>query len=114
VSQSKNEHTNEVDERFARAMSANVQELYINGFSIGLGVGDVFVIMERNGSPSAILNMSYTVAKTLAAALGNTIAQLEEKSGREMLTTNDLERIFLKTDGCASDSEQNSNEMNSK
>lgn len=95
----------EGDDRFTRAKNADVPEIYTNGFITGLGSGDVFVVLERNGSPVAILNMSYTVAKTIAAALGNTIAQLEEKTGREMLTTTDLERVFNveESDASASD-----------
>jgi hypothetical protein len=101
----------EADERFARAKQAGVVELYANGFVTGLGMGDVYVVLERNGNPAAILNMSYTVAKTLAAAIGNAIAQLEEKSGREMLTTNDLVRVFSKKED-ADSGVNNINEAN--
>ena len=68
--------------------------IYFNGFVNMAGIGDVVTVLERNGEPVAILNMSFTVAKTLSIALGMVIARLEEQSGREMLTTADIEKIF--------------------
>ena len=81
-------------ERFKLAKDAHVPEIYINGFVNGLGNGDVYTVLERNGTPVAILNMSYTLAKTFAVSLGGVIAQLEARSGRDMLTTSDVEEIF--------------------
>ena len=66
----------------------------MNGFINTLGTGDITTILERNGEPVAVLNMSYTIAKTLATSLGEVVARLEELSGREMLTTKQLEGIF--------------------
>lgn len=81
-------------ERFERALELGVPELYFNGFVNGVGQGDVWSVIERNGQPEAVLNMSYTVAKSFALSLGKLIALLEERAEREMLTTNDIEAIF--------------------
>jgi hypothetical protein len=84
--------------RFDAAKAANVPEIYINGFVHGLGAGDVYTVIERNGSPVAILNMSYTVAKTFSVALGAIVARLESRSGRDMLTTQEIEEIFKESE----------------
>ena len=55
---------------------------------------DFLYELERNGKPEAMLNMSYTAAKSFAASLGQLVAILEERTGRDMLTTNDLERLL--------------------
>lgn len=64
--------------------------LYFNGFSVALGVGDVIISLQQNGAPLMNLNASYTVAKTLAAALNDTIAILETRTGSNIMTTQDI------------------------
>lgn len=84
----------EVQARIERARDPSVPKIYANGFINSLGPGDIMTVLERNGEPVAVLNFSYTVAKTLAKALGDVIARLEDVAGREMLTTKELEVIF--------------------
>ena len=52
------------------------------------------VVLERNGHPVAVLNVSYTVAKTLSMLLGNAIANLEELSGHPIMTTTEVEQFI--------------------
>jgi hypothetical protein len=52
------------------------------------------VVLERNGQPVAVLNASYTIAKTLSVLLGNAIAQLEELSGHPIMTTMEIEKFL--------------------
>jgi hypothetical protein len=78
--------------RVEKALSDGVPQIYFNGFINMLGTADIGVLCERNGKPVAVLNMSYTVAKTLAVALGQTIGDLEQKTGKEMLTTMEVEQ----------------------
>jgi hypothetical protein len=82
------------EERMRRALETGVPRLYVNGFLSGLGISDIWCVLERNGKPEAMLNMSYTAAKSFAASLGQLVAILEERTGRDMLTTNDLERLL--------------------
>jgi hypothetical protein len=70
--------------------SPEVPVLYVNGFVNSMTSGDVLTVLERNGRPVAVLNMSFTVAKTLSVGLGSTIAQLEEGAGQSMLTTQEV------------------------
>lgn len=85
----------DAEQRFQRALDAGVPQIYVNGFMNGLGTGDVHSVLERNGQPVAVLNMSFTVAKTFAQALAIVVSEVETRAGREMLTTHDVERIFL-------------------
>lgn len=68
--------------------------LYLNSFKAGLSAADVFVIIQRNGEDLAVLNMSYTVAKSLGEALSRLIADLEKKSGRVIMTSNDVAQVL--------------------
>lgn len=78
-------------QRVVRAIQANVPEIYFNGFLNALGTADVTVALERNGRPVAVLNMSFTVAKSLAAGLAQLVTAWEEAAGREIMTTHDLD-----------------------
>lgn len=80
--------------RIKAALEAGVPQIYFNGFAAALSTGDITAVVERNGQPTAILNMSFTVAKSFSVALGGVIAALETLASRDMLTTTDLERVF--------------------
>lgn len=80
-------------ERIAKAIDAGPQ-IYFNGFIITMSSGDVLTALERNGKPVAVLNMSYTIAKTLALSLGQIISQFESGVERNMLTTHDVEKAL--------------------
>ncbi len=75
------------------AFKAGVPQLYFNGLANSMSNGDVMTVLERNGSPIAILNMSFTMAKSLSVALGQMVATLEQMSGREIMTTLDIQRF---------------------
>lgn len=55
-----------------------VPKVYCNGFVNAVGPGDITTMLLRNDRPVAVLNMSFTVAKTLAEMLGRAIADLEQ------------------------------------
>jgi hypothetical protein len=76
--------------------SGDVPKIYFNGFVNALTSGDVMAVVERTGKAVAILNMSFTVAKSFAQGLGATVAQIESASGRQMLTTKEIEAISSK------------------
>jgi hypothetical protein len=79
------------DARLRRGVETDVPHVYFNGFASGLGNGDIAVVLERNGTPVATLNMSFTVAKTFAVAIGSLVAALETASGRSIMTTDDVD-----------------------
>lgn len=81
-------------DRITRGLQAGVPCFYFNGFYTGITTGDIVSILEQNGKPIATLNMSYTVAKTLSVILGNIIASIEEQSGRQIMTTQEIEKFI--------------------
>lgn len=82
------------NQRIERAKAANVPRIYLNGFQVGLTSADVIIAGESNSEPAVMINMSFTLAKTLAKALTNTIATMEEKVDRSMLTTHEFEALM--------------------
>ena len=62
--------------------------LYVNSFKAGLSHSDIFIVLGRNGTNFATLNMSYTLAKTLSQALNQLIERLEKTSGQQIMTQN--------------------------
>lgn len=82
------------EERVNRALEDGVPHIYVNGFMNVLTNSDVMTVLEENGRPAALMNMSFTTAKTLAVALSQVVAQLEQVTGRDMLTTHDVDRLM--------------------
>lgn len=66
------------------------QTLYFNGFAIAVGTGDVVCTLLRNGTAVLTLNASYTVVKTLAVGLAESIKKLEEKTGQTIMTVHNV------------------------
>ena len=55
-------------QRMQNALSSDAPRIYLNGFGITATLGDIMILLEANGKPVGVLNMSYTVATTLAAS----------------------------------------------
>ncbi len=66
-----------------------VRQEYINGFQIGLSNADLSVVGLLDNQPILKINMSYTIAKTLAVKLSEMMAKLEKATGRDIMTTDD-------------------------
>jgi len=75
----------------------NVPKIYSNGFLNAAGQGDTLILLLQNGKPVAVLNLSYTVAKTLALKLGQLIKNTEASAGTTILTTEDFLDGFQKS-----------------
>ena len=80
------------------AQVAALPHFYINGFTLGVGTGDVHCVLQLNNRPTVAINMSFTVAKTIAKLLGHGVAELEKAAGREFLTTEDVAKLVIKKD----------------
>lgn len=77
--------------RVDKALSdTTLPAVYFNGFALNLGTGDIALVLERNGQPAAVLNTSYTVAKTLAEKLNGLVSVLESKTGNTIMSTEDV------------------------
>ncbi len=73
-----------------------IQKIYANGFSNAMGIGDIMILLKNSGKPIAVLNLSYTVAKTLSMKLGALISQLEDATGNAIMTTDDIKKSLSK------------------
>jgi hypothetical protein len=96
MSDEKPSQAQDAQERIDRAKDAGVSQIYFNGFVNNMSSGDVLTVLERNGKPVVVLNMSYTVAKTFALALGQLISQFESGVERNILTTHEVESAFAR------------------
>ena len=82
-------------ERINKALeNTEIPKLHFNGFVNTMAIGDVLMVLENNGKPVAILNGSYTVVKSFADSLNNLIENLERKSERKIMTTNEVEKYL--------------------
>lgn len=85
----------ELGNRLERAIGdATVPRFYLNGFACAQTNADVVIIGECHNKPALVLSLSFTTAKTLAQSLAGIISNLEVTVGREMLTTQDIERAM--------------------
>ena len=77
-----------------------IPKIYANSFGVGLTNADIFVVFQRFGQrPVAIVNLSYTLAKTLAQRLGTLVAEFETDIAQQtILTTDRIDEAVKKRD----------------
>ena len=68
----------------------NIPEFHFNSFINVMTIGDILIVLQRNGKNIAKLSASYTVAKTLSQKLAQIIVDLEQRSGNIIMTTDDI------------------------
>ncbi|MBN2242810.1 MAG: hypothetical protein JW793_08970 [Acidobacteria bacterium] len=76
------------------ALEVGAPQIYGNGFSIGMGNSDTYIVIQRFGKPVAVINMSFTLAKTLVLKLGGLVDFWEKTTNQKIQTTEDLDRVF--------------------
>jgi len=70
----------------------NIQKIYTNAVIVFRSNSDVGIVCYLNGKPTAMFNMSFTLAKTLAQKIGQVITDLEEKTGTAIMTTSEIDK----------------------
>lgn len=80
----------------AQALRSDIPHLYVNSFVNAIGSGDVIISLGQNDKAVATVNMSYTLAKTLAEKLGVMLADLERRTGNNIMTTDDINHALGK------------------
>jgi hypothetical protein len=75
---------------FVSALASPIAHVYLNGFLLGQSLSDVTIVTQTNGNPSAVLNMSFTTAKSLAIELEKVITKFEQITGHTLLTMDDI------------------------
>ena len=76
------------------AVDPTVTKVYGNGFAIGMSNADVQILLKLNGQSVALVNLSYTLAKTLSVRLGGLIADWESKTGHQLVMTDSVDDAF--------------------
>jgi hypothetical protein len=77
----------ELNVRIQKALDTDdIPVIYFNSFVSIINSADVGIFLERNGKPVAILNTSFTSAKTLAVKLNGLIQRLEQTGNTIMAT----------------------------
>lgn len=91
----KKAQTSEIIKVFENAFQdPEIPHIYANGFINAHGNGDVVILLQQNSKPAAVLNLSFTMAKSLALKLGETIKNIEDASGTIIMTTDDIARAL--------------------
>jgi hypothetical protein len=70
--------------------------LYANGFTLGVTNADAYIILQEFGKPVAVLNLSYTLAKTLSLRHGRMMAEWETRLEQSVATTDKIDAAFTK------------------
>ena len=73
-----------------------IRTLYANGFGIGIGNADVSIVLQNNGKNVLLLNLSYTVAKSLSQKIAEVVQLLEKASGRTVMTSDEVFNFLSK------------------
>lgn len=76
--------------------SDEVPKIYVNGFANFLNNADLGLVLQLNGRPKAVVNMSYTLAKTLHQRLGVMIDGFEKESKHDIMTTDFINKVLAK------------------
>ena len=91
------EALDKIQNRLEEAMvDTQLPRIYFNGFINSVGAADILVILERNGQHVAILNFSYTTAKTFVQKLGQLVAKLEQDMGQPVKTIDEIQAMLKK------------------
>jgi hypothetical protein len=82
--QSSNDETQQ--EFMMAALRAPLPRFYANGFMTAQTASDIALIMLLNGNPSAVLNLSYISAKSLALELEKAVTSFERTIDMQLPT----------------------------
>jgi len=74
-----------------------ISAIYFNGFAAGMSMGDIAIPISLNGVHFATLNVSYSMAKTLAESLTEMISNLEKATGNHIMTAREIEAATSKS-----------------
>ena len=74
----------------------SIPKIYANGFAVGLTNADVTIVLQLSGQPVALLNISFTLAKTLAQKVGGVVSAFEEAIQQNLVTTDEVSKALKK------------------
>ena len=65
----------------------DVPKIYANSFACFQGNADMGIVLQQNGQPTAVINLSFTLAKTLAEKLNQMLLEFEDTTNNQIMTT---------------------------
>lgn len=71
-----------------------ITNIYANGFSLGFTNADTQLVLLLSGRPVAIVNFSYTLAKSISEKLGKLMEEWEKRTGHTLQTTDSIDKAF--------------------
>ena len=71
-----------------------IANIYANGFSLGFTNADTQLVLLLSGRPVAVVNFSYTLAKTISEKLGKLVEEWEKQTGHPLQTTDSIDKAF--------------------
>jgi hypothetical protein len=93
----------EVDETLE---NPDIPQFYAQTFIASLGAGDFFLVLKRNNTPVAVVNLPITTMKSLAMSLMGQLQFLEAK-GVQVLSSEELSQKFTGTASAQTDRKDN-------
>lgn len=72
----------------------SIPKIYMNNFQIAVGTGDVVILAQNGPKRVGVVNLSYTIAKTLSIKLQGLIRHLEKQTGNTIMTTDDINKAL--------------------
>ena len=69
-----------------------VPKIYANAFVSGYNNADFIVMLECNGIPVGVLNLSYILAKSLAQNILSSATEIENETGQSILTIDAMDQ----------------------
>lgn len=72
----------------------SVPSVYCNGFEFAISLSDVCVVTHLNGKREQRLHMSFTTAKALMLGMQQLVAHIEQASGHEIPTMDQMNAAF--------------------
>ena len=90
--------TNETqpEEQLKRALELDIPHIYVTGFVNAGTNADVLVLLKQNNRDMAILNLSYSAAKTLCQKLTELVDAFEGKTSSKIMTLDEIAQCFTK------------------
>ena len=66
------------------------KQIYANGFVVSMSPTDAIIVLQKNNKPVISINLSHTIAKTLAQQLAGIIGNFEKETDIKIATLTEV------------------------
>ncbi|MEA5469964.1 hypothetical protein [Spirulina sp. 06S082] len=74
--------------------SDEINNIYFNGFGLGVSKNDVLILLRRNGKPEVIINTSHITAKSFCNDLSEALKRFEENTNHVIPISEEIEQLM--------------------